>query len=407
MKKVIIGLVLTLLLCSGLNADPLLKQGQLLAIVGDSITEEKEYSRFMELYITCCYPQLKAKCLLMGWSGEKASGFNRRMDNDLLFFKPNVVTICYGMNDGGYTKYLKGIGQGFEIALNDIVNRLKQNNVLVLVGSPGAVDTYYYDKKAKKDGSAVYNETLEKLSEIAKKVSNDNQMPYVEVHEPLMTVMANAKKTNGETYAVCGTDGIHPTPNGHIVMAQCFLKGLGFDGNIGTITIDMKGKADATEGHKILSAKDGKVEIESSRYPFCFYGKEKDAEQTASILPFVTFNEELNRFMLVVKNLDGAKAKVTWGEDSKSFTKEQLEKGINLASEFVLNPFSKSFRTMDAVILEKQAYETDMIKNYITKIPDMIDDLKDDNGKERKNAKKPRKENEENRRSLCPGEVYA
>lgn len=377
-RQIFVAVLLSVFMFCGLGrAELLLKQGQLLSIVGDSITEEKDYSRFIEDYITCCYPQLKVKCLLMGWSGEVASGFLRRMNNDLIPFKPDVATTCYGMNDGGYQKYNDSIGKGYETAMNGIVNRLKENKVLVLVGSPGAVDTYYYDKKSRKATAEVYNENLGKLSEIAKKVAQDNQMPYVEVHEPLMTVMANAKKANGETFAVCGTDGIHPTPNGHIVMAQCFLKGLGFDGNIGTFTVDMKGKTEASEGHKVLSAKDGKVEIESSRYPFCFYGKEKDAESTASILPFVTFNQELNRLMLVVRNFDGAKAKVIWGEESKSFTKEQLEKGINLAAEFVKNPFSKPFRNMDAMILEKQSYETEMIKNYITRMQILLNDLEE------------------------------
>jgi len=378
MKKVIVSLVLILIFCFGLNAAPSLKQRQLLAIVGDSITEEKGYSKLIETYITCCYPELKARFLLMGWASEKAAGFDKRMDNDLLPFKPDVATVCYGMNDGKYRKYEQGIGEDYESSLNSIVSRLKQNNTLVLVGSPGAVDTYYYDKKKKKYGSEVYNETLGKLAEIAGKVAKNNQMLYVEIHEPLMTVMAKAKRSYGEAFAVCGTDGIHPGANGHVVMAQCFLKGLGFDGNIGTITVDMKGKTEANAGHKVLSAQAGKIEVESSRYPFCFFGEEKDTEQTASILPFVTFNEELNRLTLIVANFEGVKAKVKWGEDSKTFTKEQLEKGVNLAAEFRNNPFSKPFSAVEAVILEKQTLETEMIKKYITKIPEMIKELKKD-----------------------------
>ncbi len=42
-------------------------------------------------------------------------------------------------------------------------------------------------------------------------------------------------------------------PNGHLVMAYAYLKGLGCDGNIGTITVDLDAKkAEATDGHKIV-----------------------------------------------------------------------------------------------------------------------------------------------------------
>src|SRR2546423_1624225 len=53
----------------------LLKNGDRLAICGDSITEQKEYSRIMETYLTVCEPQLGVAVRQYGWSGETASGF--------------------------------------------------------------------------------------------------------------------------------------------------------------------------------------------------------------------------------------------------------------------------------------------------------------------------------------------
>ena len=44
----------------------------------------------------------------------------------------------------------------------------------------------------------------------------------------------------------------------------------------------------------------------------------------------------------------------------------QLEKGINLAAEFIDNPFSESFRNLDASVGRKQQFETDMIKRMVT-----------------------------------------
>ena len=45
----------------------ILKKGQRVAIVGDSITEQKLYSRFIELYLTACLPELDLHCIQ--WRG--------------------------------------------------------------------------------------------------------------------------------------------------------------------------------------------------------------------------------------------------------------------------------------------------------------------------------------------------
>ncbi len=77
----------------------LLKQGDRLAICGDSITEQKMYSRIIETYLTVCVPQLEVTIRQFGWSGEKAPGFLARMENDVLRFGPTIATTCYAMND--------------------------------------------------------------------------------------------------------------------------------------------------------------------------------------------------------------------------------------------------------------------------------------------------------------------
>jgi hypothetical protein len=165
----------------------------------------------------------------------------------------------------------------------------------------------------------------------------------------------------GESYDVGGKDGVHPGPNGQLIMAYAFLKGLGLDGKIAAITIDLKGQGSATEGHKVLSSSGGKLELESSRYPFCFLDGEK------SILPYLAFNQDLNQFTLVVKGLEAPRAKVTWGKETKSFSREDLQKGINLAAEFPENPFTGAFRKVDEVVSKKQNFETPMIKEIITR----------------------------------------
>ncbi|HJV33184.1 MAG TPA: SGNH/GDSL hydrolase family protein [Patescibacteria group bacterium] len=383
------GIVSLIVLCcfTGASAEvaapsraSILKKGQRVAVVGDSITEQKLYSKFIELYLTACLPELDLHVIQLGWGGETAPGFAARMNNDLLPWKPDVVTTCYGMNDGSYRAYDESIGKRYALAMADIVARLKKAGATVVVGGPGVVDSKYFQGGGEK--AKVYNDNLKHLSEHAKKIAETEGFPHADVFGAMMAAMEKAKPVLGEAYDVGGKDGVHPGPNGHLVMAYAFLKGMGIDGQIATITVDLKGAATASEGHKVLGSEAGKVELESSKYPFCFVGDEKSAAGTRSMLPYVPFNADLNRFTLVVKNLDGAKAKVTWGAASKTFAKEDLEKGINLAAEFAENPFAEPFRKLDAMVFAKQQLETGMIKSVINQFPRTVDAMGKDKAAE-------------------------
>ena len=353
------------------TAPLVLKKGQRVAVVGDSITEQKLYSRYIELYLAACLRELDLQVIQLGWGGETAPGFAGRMNNDLLGWKPDVVTTCYGMNDGGYRPFEEGIGKRYESAMADIVGRIKKAGGLVVVGGPGAVDSTFFKTGSAKP--AVYNESLGHLSAIAKKLAEAEGFPHADVHGAMISAMEKAKPALGDGYDVCGKDGFHPGPNGHLLMAYAFLKAMGIDGQIGTVTVDLKGAAAASEGHKVLASEGGKVDLESARWPFCFSGDEKSSGGTRSILPFTPFNQDLNRLTLVVKNLDAEKAKVTWGAASKIFTKAELEKGINLAAEFIENPFSDGFRKLEGIVAQKQAFETVMIKQTINSFPRLVE----------------------------------
>src|ERR1043165_1672685 len=116
-----------------------LKKGDRLAICGDSITEQKMYSRIMETYLTVAAPELNVTVRQYGWSGETAPGFLARMTNDCLRFKPTIATTCYGMNDHGYRPYEERIGQTYRDKSTAIVEAFEAHGARVIQGSPGCV----------------------------------------------------------------------------------------------------------------------------------------------------------------------------------------------------------------------------------------------------------------------------
>lgn len=359
-------------------ADPVLKSGDRLAIVGDSITEQKLYSKFIETYLQACHPDLKIQCFQFGWGGERAPGFAGRMENDLIPWKPSVVTTCYGMNDGSYRAYDENIGKAYEQGMRAIIDRLKQDKVTVVVGGPGVVDSITWNR-GNPDFDQVYNANLQQLSSIAQGLAEENSFPHADVFAAMMSSMIAAKQKLGDEYHVAGGDGVHPSANGQLVMAYAFLKALGVDGQIGTIQFNAKtGKATASAGHKVVSAADSVIRLESSRYPFCFQGNDNDPNGTLSILPYVPFNQDLNRFTLQVTDLTASSAEVQFGEQSRTFSREQLREGINLAAEFPQNPFSQPFQNVLNEVGSKQGFETMIIKSIITNFRNLGGEFADD-----------------------------
>lgn len=352
-----------------------LRSGDYVAICGDSITEQKTYSAYIEEYLLACQPAPKLQASQFGWGGETSWDFLDRMENDVLRFKPSVATLCYGMNDGDYSKTKPDRLEQFTNALDGIVKKFKAAGVReIVVGSPGAVDTTSFKGALFRPSTPdEYNATLADFSEAAQKVARKHGVTFADLQGPMLEVMAKLKAKYGDNYLLVGDDGIHPKEAGHLVMAYAFLKALGCKGEIGTIVLDgATGRATATDGHKVLSASRDTVRLESTRYPFCFSGDPSKPEATAGVIEFLPFNEDLNRFVLVVKNLpaNAKNVKVTWGGESREFTREQASKGINLAAEFLNNPFSEPFAKVHEAVLRQQRFETPMMKDMLHTIPE-------------------------------------
>jgi lysophospholipase L1-like esterase len=344
-----------------LSASDDLRAGDVVAICGDSITEQSLYSAFIEAYLLACQPISGIRTHQFGLSGETSWEFLNRIESDVLPFRPTVATTCYGMNDGGYGPVDPQRQVAYRRATSEIVQRLKRSGVrLIVVGSPGAVDSDSFDRHGPiwTNAEEYSQRTLRGLAEIAREVAAEQGVRYADVHGLFCEVMEKAKAKFGPRYHVAGADGVHPAANGHLIIAYAFLKALGCDGNIGTFTVDLSGKqATLSEGHRLVSFVDDKVEIESTRYPFCFYGDRTDPESTRGILEVLPFNAELNRLQLIVTGASSSQVKLTWGKCSKIFDAEELTKGVNLAAEFLDNPFSGPFKAVENAVSKQQQYE--------------------------------------------------
>ncbi len=341
----------------------LIQRGDRLAICGDSITEQKMYSRIMETYLTVCVPQLDVTVRQFGWSGERAPGFYARMANDVLRFRPTLATTCYGMNDHRYQPYTEEIGRVYRDNALAIIKDFKRQGVRVIQGSSGTVGKIPSWVRSAKGSVQDLNLGLLELRNIDVLLAQQEQVGFADIFLPMLVQGFYAQQTHGKDFMVSGKDGVHPGWAGQLVMAYAFLEAMGLEGDIARIDLDATTqRATVSQNHTLVSAKDNTWVLESHAYPFCATGVLGNDSSLRSGMSLVPFNERLNRFVLVVQNLSSGRYEVSWGDAVHIYTSEALSEGVNLAADYPVNPFSKAFEQVDNAVAKKQAYETRQVK---------------------------------------------
>src|SRR5438876_2165317 len=122
-----------------------LKDGDRLVFYGDSITDQRLYTTFTESYVVTRFPQMKVAFIHSGWGGDRVSGggggpIDVRLQRDLITYKPTVLTIMLGMNDGRYRAYDPDIFQqyssGFESIVKTVRSALPDIRITAIQPSP-------------------------------------------------------------------------------------------------------------------------------------------------------------------------------------------------------------------------------------------------------------------------------
>lgn len=342
----------------------LLNKGDRLAICGDSITEQKRYSVLIETYLTACLPELEITCRQYGWSGEQAGGFLKRMQSDVLRFKPTLATTCYGMNDFRYVPYDESIAATYRGNQTAISRLFKDAGCRVILGSSGIIDSVPRWVKNATGTQRDLNLALSKFRNITLEVTTAEHTGFADVYRPMLLADLAAKQKYGPEFKVAGKDGVHPGWAGQVIMAYAFLKAMGLDGDLGTITWDAaSNKATAGGGHEVLSCHDGHLALRSTKLPFSPGPGDATKDDTMRAgLALVPFDDDLNRLTLKVTSPKAKAYSVTWGGISKRYTAAELTAGVALAKDFDNNPLVPAFTAILTAVAAKQDYETRQIK---------------------------------------------
>lgn len=205
----------------------LLKQGELVLFQGDSVTDVGRnrddgndlgfgYPMFVASWFSAMYPDANVRFINRGVSGNRVRDLKARWRQDCLDLKPDWVSILIGINDcwRRYDSNDPTSVEAFEADYRYILDQVKEElGAKIIILEPFVLPT--------PEDRMQWREDLDPKIQAVRKLARE----YGALLIPLDGIMAQAC-TRREP-AFWAADGVHPTPAGHALIAQAWLKAVG------------------------------------------------------------------------------------------------------------------------------------------------------------------------------------
>ena len=370
-KSLLAALAAGLLATSALAADFLIRDGDRVVFLGDSITEQRLYTTYIEAYTLTRHPEWKLTFRNVGWGGDTAwlrqrahpdegrlfaadpdaqqamveSSVGRGLERDVLPLKPTFVTVKFGMNDHSYQPFREDIFRAYVRSQTQIAKILEAQGARVAFLTPQPIE----EKRNDPDQDA-RNQSLRKFSDGLKEVAAKENAAFVDQFDPYMKILLRERPHTPQG-TVGGGDAVHPGQIGHTVMAWAILKGLDAPSLVSSAQINAAAqKCVAANRCRInnLTVSGGAVSFDrlDEALPMPIDTKASPALKLAPIL------DDLNQYTLQVTGLPAGAYEITInGESAAKASSEELAKGCNLAVQ--AGPITKQAGQVLAMVFNK------------------------------------------------------
>jgi len=317
-----------------------LKDGDRVVFYGDSITDQRLYTVFVETYVVTRFPHLRVSFVHSGWGGDRVTGggggpIDTRLKRDVIAYRPTVMTIMLGMNDGGYRAWDEGLFRTYSTGYEHIIDSVKKAlpGIRITMIQPSPFD----DVTRAPNFEGGYNAVLVRYGQFVKELGERDGLTVADLNTPVVQMLEKAKAADPELAKKIIPDRVHPADSGHLIMAEALLKAWNAPALIDSVEIDAAAK-------RVLHAENTKVTALHANgaiswtetdgalplpLPIPLDSIDKDFALAVHSSDFV---EALDQEPLKVTGLTAATYDLKIdGEKIGVFTKEQLAEGINLA----------------------------------------------------------------------------
>jgi lysophospholipase L1-like esterase len=335
--KLIRTLVLIALAALSLAAqDFYLKSGDTVVFYGDSITDQRLYTTFTETYAVTRFPTLDVRFVHSGWGGDRVSGggggpIDVRLKRDVFVYKPTVMTIMLGMNDGRYKAFDQDLFDTYANGIKNIVKAVKAERpgirITLIQPSP------YDDATRPPTFPGGYNAVLLRYSQFLKEFAQSDHLDLADLNTEVFADLARANGVDPEGAKKLLPDRVHPGPGGHLLMAEALLKAWNAPSVVTSVEIDAtERKAIRTDNTTVteLSADGSLTWTQTDKaLPMPINMKDPSVRLAISVSDV---EKALDQQPLKVTGLSASRYTLKIdGETIGTFTKQQLSDGMNLA----------------------------------------------------------------------------
>ena len=313
-----------------------LRSGDRVVFYGDSITDQRLYTTFVETYVVTRFPQLSVSFVHSGWGGDRVTGggggpIDLRLRRDVVAYKPTVMTIMLGMNDAGYSAYdgktFDTYAQGYKHILEVVKGALPGIRITAIQPSP------YDDVTRPPQVPGGYNAVLVRYSEFVKQLAEHEGLTVADLNTPVVACLEKAEAADAELAQKIVPDRVHPGPGGHLFMAEALLEAWNAPAVVSAVEIDAAApRVVHADGATVTDLKQagGLAWTEVDRaLPMPINLKDSVVDLAIRSSNFV---RALDQEPLKVTGLSAPRyALKIDGDEVGTFSKEQLAEGVNLA----------------------------------------------------------------------------
>ncbi len=224
-------------------------------VLGDSITYSGAWVEWVETWMRLQHPNAAVEWINVGLPSETVSGLSEeghaggsfprpdvheRLGRVLERTKPDLVLVCYGMNDGIYFPYDPARAARFQDGMRRFHDKVAASGARVIHLTPPVFDALPLHGKTLPAGRDRYPQPFEGYDGVLARYSDwllsqqKAGWEVIDIHGPMRRYIDARRKTE-PGFTLAG-DGVHPNAQGHWIIAREVLRHFG--AAAATVTVD-------------------------------------------------------------------------------------------------------------------------------------------------------------------------
>ncbi len=313
-----------------------LRDSDRVTFYGDSITAQRLYTQDIESFVDTRYPALNVTFHNAGVPGDRVNGgyagdAATRVARDVAPFRPTVLTIMLGMNEGGWTSFSPDVLPPFISGYSQLIDLLRK-------AAPGAritlLENSPYDEVTHGTEFPGYMDTTERIAKSTAGIATQERVELIDTETPIKHLLESAAAADPKLAALLMRDRIHPGDAAHWVTAMTVMKAWHASPIVGAVDLNaVTGNIKSAQRASVTALSGNAVglkwEQQDEALPLPLDLNDGLIQMILRLTSLASFDQQ----MLRIEGLKRGQYKLTIDHTKilGPFSSEQLAAGINLA----------------------------------------------------------------------------